>query len=78
MNKDHFKGRNKETKGRIREISGKMFRDKLLEKKERSQRIEVRNKVGYGDIQDDIPGYDDIEDDIREYGDFSNDGQKSG
>lgn len=78
MNKDQFSGRTKQAKGRIREISGKLFRDKLLEKKGRAQKIGGRIQTGYGDFKDDIQGYNDLEDDIRGYGDFRDDLQKSG
>ena len=78
MNKDLFKGRAKLAKGRIRQISGKIFRDKLLEKKGRVQKIGGRIQTGYGDFKEDTRGYDDLEDDIRGYGDFRDDLQKSG
>jgi len=78
MNKDQFKGRTKQAKGRIREISGKLFRDKLLEKKGQAQKIGGRIQAGYGDFKDDIQDYNDLEDDIRGYGDFRDDLQKSG
>jgi uncharacterized protein YjbJ (UPF0337 family) len=78
MNKDQFKARSKQENGRIREISGKLFRDKLLEKKERAQKIGDRIQAGYGDFKDDIQDYNDVENDIRGYGDFRDDLQKSG
>lgn len=70
MNRDQFKGRIKQAKGRVREISGKLSRDKLLEKKGRAQSIGGRIQAGYGDFKDDIQGHDDPENDIRGYGDF--------
>lgn len=54
MNKDQFKGRTKQAKGRVREISGKLFRDKLLEKKGRSQKIGGMIQAGYGDFRDEL------------------------
>ena len=78
MNKDQLKGRTKQAKGRIREISGNLFRDKFLEKKRQAQKIGGRIQAGYGDFKDDIQGYNDIEDDIRGYGDFRGDLEKSG
>lgn len=78
MNKDLFKARAKHEKVRVKEISGKLFRDKLLEKKGRAQKIGGRILAGYGDFKDDIQGYNDFEDDIRGYGDFRDDLQKSG
>ncbi|WP_372521650.1 CsbD family protein [Sulfuricaulis sp.] len=87
MNKDQFKARSKQEKGRIREISGKLFRDKLLEKKERAQKIGGRVQAGYGDFREDLQGYGDLKDlqgygdfreDLQGYGDFRDDLQKSG
>lgn len=78
MNRDQFKGRTRQAKDRVREISGKLSRDKLLEKKGRSQKIGGRIRAGYGDFMDNVQGYNDIEDDIRGYGDFTDDRQKSG
>jgi uncharacterized protein YjbJ (UPF0337 family) len=78
MNKDQFKGRTRQAKGRVSEISGKLFRDKLLEKKGWAQKIGSRIQAGYDDFMDDIQGYNDLEDDIRGYGDFRDDLQKSG
>lgn len=78
MNKDQFKGRVKQAKGRIREINGKPTRDRALEKKGRYQKIGSRIQAGYGDFGDDVLGYNDPEDDIRDYGDFRDDVQKSG
>jgi uncharacterized protein YjbJ (UPF0337 family) len=77
MNKDQFRGRIKQAKGRIKEISGKLTRDKLLEKKGRAQKIGGRIQTGYGDFKDDIQDYNDLEDDIRGYGDIRN-GRQSG
>jgi uncharacterized protein YjbJ (UPF0337 family) len=78
MNKDQFKGRIKQAKGSIKEISGKLSRDKLLEKKGRAQKIGGRIQAGYGDFKEDIQGDDDLEGDIRGYGDFTDDFQKNG
>jgi uncharacterized protein YjbJ (UPF0337 family) len=77
MHKNQFKGRIKQTKDKIREISGKLFRDKLLENG-RVQKIGDRIQPVYGDFNDNIQSYNDIEDDIRGYGDFRDDVQKSG
>lgn len=65
MNRDQFKGRIRQAKGRVKEISGKLSRDKLLERKGRAQNIGGRIQAGYGDFKDDIQGYNDLEDDIR-------------
>jgi uncharacterized protein YjbJ (UPF0337 family) len=78
MNKDRFKGRIKQAKGRIKEIGDKLFRDKRLEKKGRAKKIGGRIQADYGDFKDDIQGYVDLEEDIRGYGDFRDDLQKSG
>jgi len=77
MHKNQFKGRIKQTKDKIREVSGKLFRDKLLENG-RVQKIGDRIQSVYGDFNDNIQSYNDIEDDIRGYGDFRDDVQKSG
>jgi uncharacterized protein YjbJ (UPF0337 family) len=78
MNKDQFKGRIKQAKGSIKEIGGKLFHDKRLEKKGRAKKIGGRIQADYGDFKDDIQGYVDLEEDIRGYGDFRDDLQKSG
>ena len=78
MNRDQFKVRIKQTKGRVREISGKLFRERLLKKKGWAQKIGGRIQAGYGDFNDDIQSYNDLENDIRGYGDFRDDLQKSG
>lgn len=83
MNKGQFKGRSKQTKENqvkdsVKDINGKVFRDKLLEKKVRALKAGGRTQSGYGDFKDDIPGYSDLDDDIRGYGDFTDDIQRNG
>lgn len=77
MHKNQFKDRTKQTKDKIREISGKIFHDKLL-RKGRVQKIGNRIQPIYGGFNDNNQSYSDIEDDIRGYGDFRDDVQKSG
>ena len=78
MNRYQFKGRSRQTNDRIREISGKLSRDKLLEKKGLAQKTGSRIQAAYEDFSDDIQDYNHLEDDIRGYGDFRDDLQKSG
>ncbi len=54
MNKDQFKGRAKQAKGKVREITGKLLRDKSLEEKGRVQKIGGKIQAGYGNFKDDL------------------------
>lgn len=77
MHREQVKGRTRQVKGMFREVSGKLYRDELLEKKGRARKIGDRAQAGYGDFKDYIQNYNDLEDDIRGYGDSRDDLSRS-
>ena len=54
MNKDQIKGRIKETKGAVKEVTGKLTGKKSLEQKGKLQKTAGKAQAGYGDIKSDI------------------------
>ena len=56
MNKDQVKGRIKETKGTVKEVTGKVTGKKSLEQKGKLQKTVGKSQAGYGDIKNDIKG----------------------
>ena len=56
MNKDQVKGRIKETKGTVKEVTGKVTGKKSLEQKGKLQKTAGKAQAGYGDIKNDIKG----------------------
>ena len=54
MNKDQIKGRIKETKGAVKEVTGKLTGKKSLEQKGKLQKTAGKAQAGYGDIKNDI------------------------
>ncbi len=53
MNKDQINGRIKETKGKAREVTGKLVSDKYLEEKGKAQTAIGEVQAGYGDLKED-------------------------
>ena len=56
MNKDQIKGRINETKGAVKEVTGKLTGKKSLEQKGKLQKTAGKAQAGYGDIKDDMKG----------------------
>ncbi len=54
MNKDQVKGRIKETKGAVKEVTGKLTGKKSLEQKGKLQKTAGKAQAGYGDIKNEI------------------------
>ena len=54
MNKDQINGRIKETKGKAREITGKLVNDKSMEEKGKVQTAIGKVQAWYGDLKDDL------------------------
>ena len=54
MNKDQFKGRTEQAKGKIKEIAGKVVGNKDLERKGKIENAEGKVQAGYGDLKEDI------------------------
>ena len=54
MNKDQVKGRIKETKGTVKDVTGKVTGKKNLEQKGKLQKAVGKAQAGYGDIKNDI------------------------
>ena len=54
MNKDQVKGWIKETKGTVKEVTGKLTGKKSLEQKGKLQKTVGKAQAGYGDIKNDI------------------------
>ena len=54
MNKDQVKGKIEETKGAVKEITGKVLDDKGMEVEGNIQKNIGKAQAGYGDIKQDI------------------------
>ena len=54
MNKDQMKGRVKEIKGTIKEVTGKAVGNKDLENKGYIQKTAGKVQAGYGDLKKDV------------------------
>lgn len=54
MNRHQLRGRISQARGKIREITGKLFGDKRLQEKGRTEKTGGGIQAGYGDIKDDI------------------------
>lgn len=54
MNRHQLKGRISQARGKVREITGKLFGNKSVEAKGRAQQTGGRIEAGYGDLKDDI------------------------
>lgn len=54
MNRHQLKGRISQARGKVREITGKLFGNKSVEAKGRAQQTGGRIEAGYGDVKDDI------------------------
>ena len=54
MNKDQVKGGLKETKGTIKEVTGKIVGKKSLEQKGKVEKVAGQIQSGYGDLKEDL------------------------
>lgn len=54
MNKDQIKGRAEETKGKVKEITGKVVGNEKLEVEGKVQGTAGKAQAGYGDLKEDI------------------------
>lgn len=54
MNRHQLKGRISQATGKVREITGKLFGNKPLERKGRIQNTGGKVQTGYGDLKDDV------------------------
>jgi len=54
MNKDQVKGGLKETKGTIKEVTGKIVGKKSLEQKGKVEKAVGQVQSGYGDLKEDL------------------------
>lgn len=54
MNNDQIKGRINVTKGKAREVTGKIVSNKYLEEKGKAQTSIGKVQTGYGDLKDDL------------------------
>ena len=54
MNKDQVKGRIKEAKGTVKEVTGNIVGNKTLEEKGKVQKIVGKVQAGLGDLKDDL------------------------
>ena len=54
MNKDQVKGRVNETKGKIKEVAGKLVGNEKLEAKGKVQNIVGKAQAKFGDVKKDV------------------------
>jgi len=54
MNKDQIKGRFEETKGKVKQVTGKAVGNRELEHKGRVQKAGGKIQAGYGDLKKDV------------------------
>lgn len=54
INKDQVKGRAKEAKGKIKEVTGKLLRNENLEAKGKVQKILGEAQAKFGDVKQDV------------------------
>ena len=54
MNKDQVKGRVNETKGKIKEVAGKLVGNEKLEAKGKVQKIVGKAQAKFGDVKKDV------------------------
>ena len=54
VNNDQVEGRSEETKGKVKEATGKIINDKKLETEGKNQKNLGKVQKGYGDIKQDI------------------------
>lgn len=54
MNKDQIKGRGKEAKGKIKEVSGRVVGNKELETKGAVEKNQGKVQSAYGDLKKDV------------------------
>ena len=54
MNKDQVKGEYKQAKGNIKEATGKIFGDKSMENKGKTENTVGKIQKAYGDAKEDI------------------------
>lgn len=54
MNKDQVKGRLKEARGKVKELTGDVLGDKTLEREGKLEQTGGKIQAGYGDLKSDI------------------------
>jgi uncharacterized protein YjbJ (UPF0337 family) len=54
MNKDQVKGRVEETKGKVKQVTGKAIGNQEMEHKGRIQKAGGKIQAGYGDLKKDV------------------------
>lgn len=54
MNKDQVKGRLKEAKGKVKQVTGRAVGNKELEQKGSIEKAGGKIRAGYGDLKEDI------------------------
>jgi uncharacterized protein YjbJ (UPF0337 family) len=54
MNRHQLRGRISQARGKVREITGKLFGNKSLQGRGRAEKTGGRIQAGYGDLKDDI------------------------
>ena len=54
MNKDQIKGRLRKAEGKIKEVTGKVIGDKVLEDNGKTRKILGNIQAGYGDLKNDL------------------------
>lgn len=54
MNKDQVKGRVKEAEGKVKEVTGKLIGDEVLEEKGKTGKVLGKIQAGYGDLKHDL------------------------
>lgn len=54
MNTHQLKGRIRQASGKVKEITGKLFRNQSVRAKGHAQQTGGRIQAGYGDIKDDL------------------------
>jgi len=54
MNTHQLRGRISQASGKVKEITGKLFRNKAIGAKGRAQQTGGRIQAGYGDLKDDL------------------------
>jgi uncharacterized protein YjbJ (UPF0337 family) len=54
MNKDQFRGRIKEAKGKLKKVAGKVASNKDLERKGKIQNASGKVQAKYGDLREDV------------------------
>lgn len=54
MNRHQLRGRVSQARGKVKELAGRFFNNKLLEGKGRVKKTGGKIQAGYGDLKDDM------------------------